>query len=149
MDETKAIQILNGVKWICENTTSKKDEYYSYYSSFYSSEEEISLLIVCDSDCAVYLNNSLVYFGISPSYPDHPIADLVKVKCKKDEKNVVKIIVYYFGADTFSSYCKGPSRLKFAFVSSSFEILLGSDEEVLSIPNASYLSHKEKEISPQ
>ncbi|HBM71025.1 MAG TPA: hypothetical protein DD377_06845 [Firmicutes bacterium] len=149
MDETKAIQILNGVKWICENTTSKKDEYYSYYSSFYSSEEEISLLIVCDSDCAVYLNNSLVYFGISPSYPDHPIADLVKVKCKKDEKNVVKIIAYYFGADTFSSYCKGPSRLKFAFVSSSFEILLGSDEEVLSIPNASYLSHKEKEISPQ
>lgn len=148
MDETKAIQILKKVKWICENSSFKKDEYSSFYSSFCSYEEELTLLVACDSDCAIYLNDELIYFGISPSYPTNPIADAIKVKCNKGENNV-KIIAYYCGSDTFSSYCKGPCRLKFAFVSSSNDIILGSDENVSSCLNSSYISHKEKEISPQ
>ena len=149
MESKNALEMLNKVAWIYENENPQEDEYSSYFASFESTEDkELTLLIVGDSDVAFYLNDELVYFGLSPSYPTHPIADEVKAKAKKG-KNEIRIILYYFGGTTFSSYCKGPARLKFALTDEKGGLVLGSSKEILSCQGPNYLSHRKKTITVQ
>ena len=148
INEKDALSLLNKASWIYENENPQQDEYTFYSSSFNAEEEDFILLICADSDAAFYLNGGLVYFGVSPSYPSHPIADAVRIKGKKGE-NRFCISQYYFGSDGFSSYCKGPARLKFVIVDSSLRILSCSDASIQSCLDPHYQSHLKKVITPQ
>ena len=142
------LSLLDKATWIYENGSPQEDEYTSYFASFESKGEKLTLIIAGDSDLAFYLNDELVYFGISPAYPSHPIADAIEVKPKAGH-NELRIDLYYFGSTAFSSYFKGIAGLKFALVNEKGETVLLSSEEVLSCPNPSYLSHQKKKITSQ
>ena len=148
MNNDNLLSLLNKAAWIYENGNPQEDEYTSYFASFESKGEELTLVITGDSDLAFYLNGELAYFGISPAYPSHPIADAIKIKSKAGH-NDIKIDLYYFGATSFSSYCKGSAGLKFALVNENGETVLLSSKEVLSCPNPNYLSHQKKKITSQ
>lgn len=148
MDDESLLSLLDKAAWIYENEHPQEDEYTSYFASFVSSGEELTLLVTGDSDLACYLNGELVYFGISPAYPSHPIADAIKVKSKPGH-NEIKIDLYYFGSGAFSSYCKGGAGLKFALANGEGRDLLLSSKEVVSCPNPNYVSHRKKKITSQ
>ena len=148
MNDNERINLLNCADWICEALTPQEDEYYLYKSSFNSNVDEGELLIAGDSDAAVYINDELVYFGISPSYPEHLIADKKAVKLKRGN-NEIRIEMYYFGSNDFSSYCKGDSKLKFVIASNDSNIILKSDESTLSCKHPNYVPHLKKKITPQ
>ena len=148
MNNDNLLSLLNKAVWIYENGNPQEDEYTSYFASFESKGEELTLVIAGDSDLAFYLNGELAYFGISPAYPSHPIVDAIKIKSKAGHNNI-KIDLYYFGATSFSSYCKGPAGLKFALANENGETVLLSSKEILSCPNPNYVSHQKKKITSQ
>ncbi len=148
INDKDALSFLREAPWIYENENPQEDEYTFYSGSFIAEEEDLTLLICADNDAAFYLNGELVYFGVSPSYPNHPIADAIAVKGRKGE-NHFSISQYYFGSDGFSSYCKGPARLKFVILDSSKHILSCSGSSIQSCLDLHYQSHLKKVITPQ
>ena len=148
MDEQKALDILSNAPWVYENLSPQEDEYTVYHASFISSEEELTLLICGDSDLAFYLNGELVYFGLSPSYPCFPIVDAAKIKAKRGH-NEIKIVLYYCGAASFSSYAKGQAGFKFALVDRSLGLICHSSSSLLCSLDPNYLSHRKKIITVQ
>lgn len=148
MNDIQRFELLERAKWICATADPHEDEYYLYEADFESGEESGELLIVGDSDAIVYLNNELVFFGLSPSYPDNLIADKKKVRLNKGV-NHARIETYYCGATCFSSYCRGDSKIKFLIYTNDGEIILKSDEKISSCLHPNYISHQKKKISPQ
>lgn len=143
------LSLLEQGRWIYENLNPQEDEYTSYLAEFDSPLDQDAILLICaDSDAICHLNGELAYFGISPAYPDFPIADSVEVRLKKGS-NKLEITQYYFGNDASSSYAKGSARLKFVIASKEGEIIIKSDASTLSGPNQSYASHKKKSITCQ
>lgn len=142
------MDILSAVPWVYENLSPQEDEYTVYRASFLSSEEDLTLLVCGDSDLAFYLNGELVYFSLSPSYPSSPIADLVKIKAKKG-RNEIRIVLYYCGATSFSSYAKGQAGFKFAFLDSTLNLLCHSSSSLLCSLDPNYVSHRKKIITVQ
>lgn len=148
MNDIQRFELLDRAKWICATADSHEDEYYLCEADFISSENDGELLIVGDSDAIVYLNDELVFFGLSPSYPDNLIADKKKVRLNKGN-NHIKIETYYCGATCFSSYCRGDSKIKFLIFTNDGEVILKSDEKIFSCFHPNYVSHQKKKISPQ
>ncbi len=148
MENLELVSFFKRAAWIYENENPQEDEYSSYFASFESKGGELTLLIAGDSDVAFYLNDELVYFGVSPSYPSHPIADEVKVRAK-DGTNSIRVVLYYFGSDSFSSYCKGPARLKFLLLDETKKVVFATSKDVLSCPDPNYMSHQKKVITVQ
>lgn len=148
MDDIEKLGLLEKADWICETSSPTEDEYYLYKASFDSVVEDAELLIAGDSDAIIYLNDELVYFGISPSYPEHLIGDKKSIKLNKGH-NDIRIEMYYFGSNDFSSYCKGDSKLKFVITSNDSKIILKSDESISSCKHPNYISHLKKRITPQ
>ena len=149
MNDATCLKSLLDARWIYFKEEAQEDEYSEYKVSFRSPKcQKGTLLIGCDSDVQVLLNGKLVYFGASPSYPDHPIFDKVEVELQEGE-NEAFLTLYYFGSADFSSYCKGKAGLIFAFLSEEGETLCRSGEGVLSRLCPTYRSHRKKAISPQ
>lgn len=149
MDDSFYLERLQDADWIYFKEKAEEDEYSEYRVSFLCKKKQKGILLIGgDSDVRMTLNGELAYFALSPSYPLHPIFDKVEVELTEGE-NRADFLLYYFGADGFSSYCKGKAGLIFLFLSEDGEILAKSSPLVPSRPSSSYLSHRKKAISPQ
>lgn len=134
--------------WIYFKESGEEDEYSLFRASFSCPKQKGKLFLSGDTDVSATLNGRLVFFSLSPSYPSHPIADAVEVSLQEGE-NELLLELYYFGAEGFSSYCKGKAKLKFALLGEKGDVLAKSSEETLSCPHPHYRSHQRKAISPQ
>ena len=65
------------------NNDNNKDEYADFYPAVNFTEGKTYFIrIVCDTDRAIYLNNTLVSFGQYADYPDTPVYEDVPLQAK-------------------------------------------------------------------
>jgi len=133
-------------KWIWFKE-EKEDQYVEFVSTFESSQNKVSLKICADTDYMVFVNKKLVAFGQYNFYPEHPVYDLLDIKCKKGLNNL-KIVVYHCGASTFSTYCPGKAGLFFEIKDGS-KTVLESNEKILSAESKLYKTGMKQNITPQ
>ena len=136
-------------KWIwAKNDTIEKDSYAEFVAKFSVIKEgKVEIFITCDSVYTVEVNGALAAFGGCADYPNarhYDQADITKF-CATD--NELKITVWHFGEDS-STYALGERGLGFC-VKQGGQVLLESDESVLSRKNVNYQNGRCRKISEQ
>lgn len=136
-------------QWIWFNPAAQPDEYGEFCFDFNAnSSEEIRLRLSCDSEYALYINDSLIAFGQYADYPDYKIYDEIDLSAHvQDGVNHASIHVWYTGVDT-QTYIKKPAGLLFELLQNG-EITCVSSENVRCRPIAQYIPHRPRLITSQ
>ena len=103
---------LETANWIWCGTSCAPDEYGEFYTSFSYETGNVTLRISADSNYAAYLNGTLCACGQYADYPHDKIYDTVDLTsfCKQG-KNHLAVVVWYYGVEYTSVYCKGNAAL--------------------------------------
>ena len=136
-------------KWIWTNENPQADEYGEFYSTFEYTTGKACLSISADSNYAAYVNGQLAAFGQYADYPHDKVYDTVDITkyCKKG-KNHLAIIVWYYGLEFFSTYCKGNAAVMYEIFVDEKSVCYSS-EETLSRKSVAYRNHLCKVITNQ
>lgn len=135
-------------KWIWNKNSTLKDCYVEFVSAFKTDENNLFIKISADSNYALYLNNKFVESGQYACYPDNPVCDIIKLKCKPGI-NQLRIIVYYVGDNSFSTYYLDKPGLYFEIYDQQNNIVLESNEHIKSAISKTYQNNNCLIISPQ
>ena len=101
----KEAVMLKDCKWIWIHNEENSDEYADFTTEFMLEDcEKVLLDISVDGNFEAYLNGKLCAFGACADYPDNKYYDsfLLDEYCQVG-KNVLKITVWHFGAESSSS----------------------------------------------
>jgi len=134
-------------KWIWHNKKISSDQYAEFITQFNSNTGHIKLNISADTNYAIYLNGNYIKASQYACFPYEPIMDSISLNAKKG-LNDLKIIVYYCGEETFSTYYKDLPGLFFEIYEDD-ELISVSDENIKSSLSNCYKNHLMLQISPQ
>ena len=136
-------------KWIwSKNDLVERDSYAEFVGKFsLHSDAPVSIKITCDSVYNVEINGELAAFGACSDYPHAKRYDCADITKFCAQENEIKITVWYFGEDS-STYAVGERGLGFC-VEQEGQVLLESNENVLSRKNICYKNDYRKVISVQ
>lgn len=130
----------------------EKDVYAEFRGTFsIRSLGKIYLKIAGEGHFAVYVNDELAYFGAAADYPWYKLyhkADISKYCVAGNEKeNELRILVWYQGIDS-QTFIKADPGVFFE-VTQNGEVLLQSDEKVVSRVCDNYRNGYCKSLTPQ
>ena len=134
-------------KWIWHNKEIRCDEYTEFIANFNSTTGIVNINISADTNYAIYINNRYVEASQYACFPYEPVMDSINLNVKKGI-NDLKIIVYYNGGESFSTYYKDLPGLFFEIYENN-ELILVSDENIKSALSKTYSNHLMLPISPQ
>ena len=134
-------------KWIWHNKEIRCDEYTEFIAKFNSTTGIVKINISADTNYAIYINNRYVEASQYACFPYEPVMDSINLNVKKGI-NDLKIIVYYNGGESFSTYYKDLPGLFFEIYENN-ELILVSDENIKSALSKTYSNHLMLPISPQ
>ena len=136
-------------KWIwVKNDPSEKDSYAEFIGRFTAKQGGmVEVSIACDSVYNVEINGRLAAFGACADYPHRKQYDTVDITQYCKEENEVKITVWYIGVGS-STYKVGDRGLAFKICQGE-NVLLRSNEEILSRKNINYKNDYAKRITTQ
>ena len=134
-------------KWIWHNKKISSDQYAEFITQFNSNTGHIKINISADTNYAIYLNGNYIKASQYACFPYEPIMDSISLNAKKG-LNDLKIIVYYCGGETFSTYYKDLPGLFFEIYEDD-ELISVSDENIKSSLSNCYKNHLMLQISPQ
>ncbi len=145
------MKAFKNAKWIWANAPTQKDNYGEFFTEFsLTGEKNARLRIACDSVYAAYVNDTLVGFSQCADYPNYKLYDEIEIGryCKgAGEKNALRIVVWYWGEDS-QIYIKDDAGVIFE-VEETGNVLVSSDENVLSRSEFGYKNGREKKITVQ
>ncbi len=135
--------------WIwAKNDNVEKDSYAEFKGDFsVAGKESVHIFIACDSVYNLEINGKLVAFGACADYPHRKYYDEIDITEFCQEKNEIKITVWYIG-NTSSTYAVGERGLGFC-VEQNGALLLESDTELLSRKNIAYKNDYRKIVTSQ
>lgn len=131
--------------WIKEQ---EPDTYVEFTACFKAKVgSDIHICIGCDSCAAVYINDTLAFFGSGADYPWHRLYYRADITRYCNESNDIRILVWYCGVDS-QTYIKGEAGLAF-LIEQDEKILLESSPEILSRKQTAYRNGYCKTITNQ
>ena len=96
-------------KWIWLNNKNTPDSYVDFVDDFQKPKGKCFIRISCDSNYALWINDTLAGFSQYSDYPwhkfynEHDLTDFLR-----NGKNSIKITVWYYGQANFSYYVGKP-----------------------------------------
>lgn len=136
-------------KWIWCNDAEKEDCYSEFLvaKEFYKNDD-VKLRVSSDSNYAVYVNGMFVDSGQYADMPHYKVYDELDLSDYMTRGiNYIAFVVWYYGLPSFTYYI-GKRGLIFE-VETNGEIVLSSDEKVLSRKSKRYISGRREMITPQ
>ena len=126
------------------------DTYAEFLLEFeYKKNSSVKLRIVADSDYAVYDGDELIAFGQYHDYPHYKVYDTIDLtRNVRQGHNVLKVLVWYYGIDYASTYCKDSPGVIFE-VECDGDLLQTSGKETLCRKNVNYRNGYLKKITSQ
>lgn len=140
-------EIFSQAKWIWIHGENKPDEYAEFVFEFDGDDSAYQIFVTGDSNYNVYLNGNLVGFGQPTDYPHYKIYDEFPLSCVKAGKNVVKIVVWYYGIDT-QAYLKDDAGTIFELRKNG-ETIYASNEETQGRLCVEYENYRKRDITVQ
>lgn len=150
MKKTSACAVFEGSQWIwLKDSSSETDEYGDFTGRFTAETDRKTILRICaKSDYAVFLNGHFVGFNQFGDFPDEKVYDEYDVSDKLVAgENILAVLALSKNYDT-SSHIKNGKGIIFE-VKSGEELLLVSDEKILSRKSKTYLSGGQPLITGQ
>ena len=143
-----AEKVFSSAEWIWIHGENKSDEYAEFIFDFDGTcDGQYELLLTADSNYNVYLNNKLVGFGQPADYPTYKIYDKFPLSNVVEGKNSIKIVVWYYGADT-QTYLKDDAGAIFELQKDG-ETIYASSEKTLGRLCTEYQNYRNKNITVQ
>lgn len=142
-------KMFENARWIWNLQAEGADTYVEFrVDCEFKIEDAVLLRISAHSNYAVYLNGVFVDSGQYADYPHYKVYDELDLGCCLAQGlNRLAIIVWYEGVPSFTrAKCK--PGLLFELVRNG-EIVLWSDEKVMSRKSRRYISGEQKMITPQ
>lgn len=143
--------VFENSKWIWFEKPAKPDSYGDFYGEIDIKEKPAKTIIrlSCDSDYVLYINGRYVASNQYADFEYYKIYDELDITpFLKEGKNSIGITVWYFGVDS-QKYCYADAGLIFEVTDCDGNILLSSDEKILSRPSPVYAFGKRKLVSYQ
>lgn len=141
-------KVFYGAKWIWIHADNKPDEYAEFIFDFNGDMDgEYELSLTADSNYNVYVNEKLVGFGQPTDYPAYKIYDNFPLTEVQGGKNTVRIVAWYYGADT-QTYIKDDAGAIFELRKNG-EVIYSSSEKTLGRLCADYENYRNKNITVQ
>lgn len=133
--------------WIKDNGA---DTYAEFLLEFeYKKNSSVKLRIAADSDYAIYDGDGLIAFGQYHDYPHYKVYDTIDLtRNVRQGHNVLKVLVWYYGIDYASTYCKDSPGVIFE-VECDGDLLQTSGKETLCRKNVNYRNGYLKKITSQ
>ena len=135
-------------KWIWYQDNFLDDDYAEFVLDFNANSLKHFIKISADSNYAIYLNNKYVNASQYACFPTNPVYDVVKLNTKIGI-NQLKIIVYYVGVSTFSTYFVDKPGLYFEIKDENDNVVAISNTNIKSAQNKTFISQNKKIITPQ
>lgn len=135
-------------QWIWGTENAQADEYMDFDLCFCTrAGSTYCLYVACDTDYALYHENSLVTFGQYPDYPEYRVYDTIPLSCVTEGVNHLRLTVWYQGVN-FKTYIKKPAGVIFKITEDGKDLLC-STESIPSRRTPGYIPHLCRSISPQ
>ena len=135
--------------WIWCNANPQPDEYGEFLDQFDYEAGKAFLRISADSNYAAYVNGALAAWGQYADFPYDKVYDEVDITDWCGEgKNRIAIVVWYYGIDNSSTYCRGNAGLLYE-VAGEEKTLCMSSENTLSRMSKAYQNHRMRIITGQ
>lgn len=136
-------------QWIWDREPWGKDEYRRFRQEFIRGEEkELLLTVAAEGNYTAYLNGDPVSSGQYCGYPDDKFADQIELAgAGKEGKNVLEILVWYYGEDSSVYIDDGPGVI--FEVTQGNKVLAASGEETSVAADPHYESGLCKKITGQ
>lgn len=143
MDEFKS------AKWIWSRDTGKKDCYSEFLVvKEFHKNDDVKLRISSDSNYAVYVNGVFVNSGQYADMPHYKVYDEVDLgNYIIPGTNYIAFVVWYYGVPSFTYYI-GKQGVIFE-IEENGEVVVSSDEDILSRKSRRYISGRREMITPQ
>ena len=137
-------------KWIWNSNTYGKDTYCEFVNKFdYNGQGNVVINISCDSDYVLFVNGKFVASNQYSDYEYYKIYDSIKInKFLQKGKNIIAVLVWYFGIETTSRYYPYLAGLIYQVDIDGTPVLF-SDQNTLSRKSLCYKSGQQKTISRQ
>ena len=137
-------------KWIWNSNTYGKDTYCEFVNKFdYNGQGNVVINISCDSDYVLFVNGKFVASNQYSDYEFYKIYDSIKInKFLQKGKNIIAVLVWYFGIETTSRYYPYLAGLIYQVDIDGTPVLF-SDQNTLSRKSLCYKSGQQKTISRQ
>lgn len=137
--------------WIYhEFDNTEINQYFEFRREFCIEElpsEDAELFISVDSDYAVWINGVFVNCGQYDDYPDNKVYDILQINnILKPGKNIICIMTYYQGVDSFQ-YIKGEPGLIYALKIG--DTVIPTDSGTFCRKSAVYACGPAPRVSPQ
>ena len=131
---------------IWENNGTEQDEYVDFFPNIdFKDNTTYSLRIVCDTDRAVYLDDTLISFGQYADYPDTPVYEDICFKAGQNSK--LKITAWHSGIDS-QTHVATKAYVAFCIIKND-EVIYASSNKTLCRQSPEYLQHNRKIITGQ
>ncbi len=141
------IKTFENSNWIWKNRETS-DEYVEFYGEFTRKESgKVLLNLSADSVCNVYVNDKLVFFKLCSDYPHYKLYDSIDITEFCQEKNTLRVFVWYYGEGCFTYYPSNPGLI--FEITQNQNLLLVSNENVLSRQDVRYKNGYKKLITLQ
>lgn len=141
--------MLEHAKWIWNQNTTDTDCYAEFYTVCeLDGDSPVQFRISADSNYAVYVNGSYAGSGQYADFPHYKIYDEIDISdIVVSGINHIAVIIWYYGVPSFTYYIGKPGVI--FEVEQGGQIVVSSDETVLSRRSKQYISGKNELITTQ
>lgn len=142
------MEVFKRGKWIWYTKDAFADSYGEFYSDFVWKKGATRCYLSVDGDYALYINGALVSNNQYADFEHYKVYDSIDLTpYLKEGKNSFAVEVWHFG-ETSQKYRKAKAGVIFE-VYCDKQVLLKSDESILSRESKTYKNGRKKHISTQ
>lgn len=134
-------------KWIWSENAEGADSYSEFFvSKEFHENDSVKLRVSSDSNYAVYINGVFADSGQYADMPHYKVYDEVDLSSYIVKGvNHIAFVVWYYGVQSFTYYIGKPGLI--FEIEQNGEVVLSSDESVLSRKSRRYISGKRESIT--